>query len=162
MCTNRCQVSMYFISSKKCNGDFDTSFMRSYFYNHQQYGELFARANHHLTFELPFWKFYCFWHQVHVFINTTNVFQFGLLQFFVFIHEFHQCITVILMLIQDFITKKQLENVTLCFILLVGDFGTLVKISCKYLIRSFFWNHESYRNFWCWCKSYIYIGLFDV
>ena len=45
------------------------------------------------------------------------------------------------------------------FVLSVGDFGTLVKISCKYLIQSFFWNHESYRNFWCWRKSYVYMWL---
>ena len=45
------------------------------------------------------------------------------------------------------------------FVLSVGDFGISVKISCKYLISSFFQNHKSYRNFWCWCKSYVYMWL---
>ena len=45
----------------------------------------------------------------------TNVLQFCLLQFFVIIHDFYQCITVIMMMIQNCLTKKQLRTVTLCF-----------------------------------------------
>ena len=46
----------------------------------------------------------------------TRIFQFCLLQFVVIIHHFYQCITVIPVLIQNCITKKQLANVTLCFL----------------------------------------------
>ena len=64
-------------------------------------------------------NFYWFWHQV-IFINSN---KFSLLQFLAIIHKFSQCITVILMLTQHCITKKQLvKNMTLrfwCFQLMI-------------------------------------------
>ena len=77
-----------------------------------------------------------------------------------------------------------------CFSL--GDFDILLKSSCNHIFKItsntvnfrsckswfnfwaiflkfslflmwyFCWNHESYHNFWCWCKSYVYMWLFVV
>ena len=123
--------------------DFDTLlksscnyFMRSYFSNTID-TVTFSSCKSWFNFSAVFlkvWLFSTSWY------FPTNVFQFGLLKFFVIIHEFYQCITVLLMLIPNCITKKQLVNVTLCF-------------SCF----RFFWNYESCHNFWCWCKSYKYM-----
>ena len=84
------------------------------FLNHERYHWLFARAYHHLTFEL-YLEFLLnltsgYFHQFQqIFSNSVCCI------FFVIIHDFYQCISVILMLFQKCITNKQLVRVTLCF-----------------------------------------------
>ena len=90
------------------------------------------------NFSATFLNFYCFWHHV-VFINSNKCFSSW------FVAIFCNYSRVLSMHHSDsdadsklFYRKTACKRDFMFFMLSVGDFGTLVKISCKYLIYTWF------------------------
>ena len=101
-----------------------------------------------------FLKFLLFWHHV-IFIQSKKCFS------ILFVAIFCNYSPGLSMHHGDsklYYQKTAYKRNFMFFVLSVGDFGTLVTILCK----GFIWHHESYRNFWCWCKSYIYVTFWCI